>query len=68
VLLRVVKMSTGKIVLAPINESNVDKRDRDNEDVFKLLTKSPDALRKIKARRVFVDEIGRVLDPGSFNG
>ncbi len=64
VLMRVVNISAGKISLAPISESNVDARNRDPADPFKYMTKSPNALKPLTARRVFIDPIGQVKDPG----
>jgi len=64
-IMRVVKMSEGKIVLAEHYEGGgLKERDGDVTDRFRYLTKSPGALRDVHARRVFVDPIGRVLDPG----
>lgn len=65
-IMRVVKFSEGRLVLAEHNEGgNLKARDADNDDTFKYLTKSPRALKEVRARRVFVDIIGRVKDPGS---
>ncbi len=65
-LLRVCKMSTeaGKeyVYLAEHNEGNVDARVREKE--LKYLKESCDGLRKKGFRKVGVDEIGRVTDPG----
>ncbi|MDA0791918.1 MAG: type II CRISPR RNA-guided endonuclease Cas9 [Proteobacteria bacterium] len=67
-LLRVCKLSgeSGRelIYLAPHNEANVDARSRSKDDSFKYLVKSAEALRREGFRKVGVDEIGRVLDPG----
>ena len=63
-LLRVAKISAGMITLAAINEANVDARNRDKDDPFKLFAKSPNALKGLSARRIFIDTIGRVKDPG----
>lgn len=63
-LFRVVKISSGQITLAPINEANVDARTRSNDDPFNMSSKSPNGLKTLNARRVFVDAIGRVMDPG----
>ncbi|KFX26287.1 type II CRISPR RNA-guided endonuclease Cas9 [Ralstonia solanacearum] len=64
-IFRVVKMSENKITLAEHFEGGTLKqRDADKDDPFKYLTKSPGALRDLGARRIFVDLIGRVLDPG----
>ena len=62
-LLRVVKISSGVITLAAINEANTDARNRDKNDPFKLFSKSPNGLKSLDARRVFIDSIGRVKDP-----
>lgn len=62
-LLRVVKISSGIITLAAINEANTDARNRNKDDPFKLFSKSPNGLRSLDARRVFIDSIGRVKDP-----
>lgn len=61
---RVVKMSANKIIMAPISEADVDARNREAADPFKFLSKSPSKLQELKARRVFIDEIGNVKDPG----
>ena len=62
-LLKVVKISSGVITLAAINEANTDARNRDKDDPFKLFSKSPNVLQSLDARRVFIDSIGRVKDP-----
>lgn len=65
-ILRVCKMSTesGKqyVYLAGHNEGNVDARVRAKE--LKYLKESCDGLRKKGFRKVGVDEIGRLTDPG----
>jgi len=64
-IMRVVKQSEGMITLAEHFESgNLKERDKDDADPFGYLYKAPNALRELKARRVFVDPLGRVLDPG----
>jgi CRISPR-associated endonuclease Csn1 len=63
-IMRVAKLSEGMIALAEHNEANVDRRNRDTSSEFKYLYKAPSALNSVKARRVFVDILGRVLDPG----
>ena len=63
-LFKVVKLSAGRIVLASPHEANADARNRDPEDPFNFLTKSPSALRALSARRVFIDPMGAVRDPG----
>lgn len=55
--------SNGGITLVPHNESNADQRYRkDKEDVFIRLTAK--TLLTSSARRVIVDEMGRIRDPG----
>ncbi len=54
----------GILFLAPHLESNADARDRNTDDSFSLLRMSPGPLVKSGIRRVFVDEMGRIRDPG----
>lgn len=54
----------GSIFVAPHTEANADARDRDPTDDFKLIHLAAGSLVKAKARRVIVDEIGRLRDPG----
>ena len=55
----------GSIFVAPHTEANADARDRDPKDDFKLIQLGASSLVKAKARRVIVDEMGRLRDPGS---
>ena len=66
-ILRVVTLSAGIIALCEISESDVDARNRDKTDSFKYSYKSASKLKGIRARRVFIDPIGQVKDPG-FSG
>ncbi len=50
--------------LVPHNETNADKRSNDPADPFKWFQMSATPLMKAKLRRVYVDEIGQVRDPG----
>ena len=52
------------LYLAPHKEANCDARHRDKTDPFKLLQMGAGTLVKSKIRRVIVDEIGRIRDPG----
>ena len=62
-LLRVAYLrADGAIALAPVYEANVDQRTRDK--TFKYTFKKASSLQSAGARRVFVDPIGRVKDPG----
>lgn len=54
----------GSIFVAPHSEANADARDRDPKDDFKLIQMGAGPLIKAKARRIFVDEMGRLRDPG----
>lgn len=62
----VVKFSTnGSIVLAPANEGGTLKaRDADPEDPFRYIYSSGGGLKKLKARQIRIDPLGRVSDPG----
>ena len=64
-LLRVCKFSTGRVVLGPIEGSDLDARNRNPEDPFNFTQKSAGALKAIGARKVFVTPIGELRDPGS---
>ncbi len=65
---RVVKFSTiGAIALAPANEGGALKaRDAAPEsiDPFKYIYSSGGGLKKLKARQVRIDPLGRIFDPG----
>lgn len=64
-ILRLIKMSAeGSMFFASQREGNVDARNRDKSLAFKMLKKNGGPLRDMRARRVFVDSIGRVFDPG----
>jgi len=67
-IVRVVKFSTiGAIALAPSNEGGALKaRDAASADVdpFKYIYSSGGGLKKLKARQVRVDPLGRLFDPG----
>jgi CRISPR-associated protein Cas9/Csn1, subtype II/NMEMI len=52
------------LFLAPHKDSNCDARHRDKTDPFKFLQMGAGSLVKANLRRILVDEIGRVRDPG----
>ena len=52
------------LYLVPNTEANADARNRDKHDPFKFLQMGASTLVKSKIRRVTVDEIGRIRDPG----
>ena len=63
-ILRVVKMSGQTIFLADhLEAGSLKKRDQDKEDSFKYLAKSANSFRKMKLRKIGIDEIGRISDP-----
>lgn len=67
-IVRVVKFSTiGAITFAPANEGGALKaRDAASKDVdpFKYIYSSASGLKKLKARQVRIDPLGRIFDPG----
>ena len=64
-ILRVVKMSGQTITLAEHHEGGaLKKRNDDKDDPFKYLEKSANTLIGMGLRKVGVDEIGRLTDPG----
>lgn len=52
------------LMIAPHTEANADARHRDKGDNFKFIQMSAAPLVKANIRRVHVDEIGRMRDPG----
>ena len=52
------------LYLTPHMEANADARNRDNEDPFSLLQIGAGTIVKLAVRRVHVDEIGNLRDPG----
>lgn len=66
-LVRVVKFSSGGLVLAPHNEGGALKaRDAAPKDIdpFKYLYSSGSGLKGLKARQIRIDPLGRIFDPG----
>jgi CRISPR-associated endonuclease Csn1 len=64
-LVRIVKFSEKQFAVAPPNEGGALKaRDADKDDPFKYIYPAPSTLKSWRARKVDVDEIGRVRDPG----
>lgn len=63
--LRIISIkSTGVIALAPHHESNVDARNRNPEDPFKYIYKTPSSLQKSHGRKITISPIGQVNDSG----
>ena len=52
------------LYIAPHTEANADARNRDKADPFRFIQIGAGPLIKAKARRVHVDEMGRLRDPG----
>lgn len=63
-LLRVAKMSKGRIEMVDVN----DARKRDKSAGFRYYTRSPGALQSLRARGVGVDILGYVNDRGARSG
>ena len=64
-ILRVVKFSKGSIYFADHREGgNLKARDADKSDPFKYAQYSASTLKKLRARKLRIDETGRVWDPG----
>ncbi len=67
-LMRVVKFGqNGQITLAAPNEAgDLKRRDAapNDEDPFKYIAPTAGGLKRVKARQVRIDELGRVQDPG----
>lgn len=65
-IVRVVKFSSnGQIALAPANEGGALKaRDAASDDPFRYIYSSGGGLKKLRARQVRIDPIGRIFDPG----
>jgi CRISPR-associated endonuclease Csn1 len=56
--------SDTRTAFASISEANVDARDRDKNDAFHYIVKTPGVLQKLFARQVTVSPIGKMNDPG----
>ncbi|MGE4430233.1 MAG: type II CRISPR RNA-guided endonuclease Cas9 [Sphingobium sp.] len=55
----------GQIFLIEHNEAgNMAERNKNAEDPFKFYGPGASALRKMKARQIRIDELGRIFDPG----
>lgn len=64
-VMRLCKMNMqGAMFFANVREGNVAARDASKDSEFKMLKKNAGPLKQMKARKVFVDPIGRVFDPG----
>lgn len=54
----------GQVFLAQLSEANVDARNRDKDDAFKYVSKMAGSFKTARARRVTINEIGDLRDPG----
>lgn len=64
-LLRLVKKTAGKLTFAEVNEAgNLKERDASPVDAFRYMNVAASRLQKLKARRVTVDLLGFIHDPG----
>lgn len=64
-IMRVVQISgIGQMIFAPIQEANVDARNRDKTDPFAYTTKYAGSLQKASGRKVHISPIGELKDPG----
>ena len=54
----------GQVFFTLHNEANVDARNRDKTNEFAYVSKTPSSLQKTLARKVTVNELGKVLDNG----
>lgn len=62
-IMRIVKMSSaGQVFMAPVHEANVAERVK--QGLFSYSSKSGDAFRAAKARKVTISPIGELRDPG----
>lgn len=53
------------VFLAPHVEANADARNRDKNDPYRLMQMGTGPAIKAKIRRIYVDEMGRMKDPGT---
>lgn len=63
-LFRVNNYSSNGVFFAELHEANTDERNRKKIDGYRYISKSGSSLFSAKARRVFITELGFVLDPG----
>lgn len=63
-IMLVVKFGPDRVTLSEHQEANTRERNDDKNDVFKYKVCGVSTLYALRARRVFVDLLGRVLDPG----
>ena len=62
----IAKLSEQRLDLVLDREADADRRARNKDDTFDFIRVSVSTLQKAGARRVIVDELGHVRDPGPF--
>ena len=62
-LLRLQKMSAGKLVFTELPEANVDARNTDKDDPFRYFVKSANSLKELKPRKIKVSFTGQITYP-----
>lgn len=62
----VAKMSLARLDLFPTNQANVDARARDKNDPFDYLRVGLGTFQKYNLRKIGIDILGRVKDPGPY--
>lgn len=60
----IASFTPGGVAMYEHCEANADARSRDKTDPFDFMRKSPEPMRRLKARHVTVDPLGYVIDPG----
>lgn len=60
----IAKLSEQRLDLVPHLEADADSRSRNKNDPFDFIRVSLSTLQKAGARRILVDELGRIRDPG----
>ena len=63
----IAKIDKNNIVLYQNNEANVDARHRDKNDPFKYVNVGLGTIKKYQLRKIGVDRLGRITDPGPFD-
>lgn len=65
-IMRVIKFTlNGQMAIVPHNEGGkLDDRHKDQNDALKIVNPTASGLKKMKARQVRIDSLGRVFDPG----
>lgn len=62
----IAKMSVDRIYLFPHNEANVDARARSKTDPFNYINVGLGTFQNYKLRKIGIDRLGRVSDPGPY--